>query len=493
MTSAIDLRVGDCLDVFGAEPDESFDAFVPDLPSGTGFMSRSWDKDHGHRDHWIAFWTERLALARRKTKPGGWLLAWALPRTSGWTHRAIEDAGWRVVDCVHHVQGQGWPKNRALLKPAHEHWILASNGQAEELQIDAARVRRDWTERGEAWLRSGHSAKPDAAKIGGAPPGNGINANPLGSWPTNQVLSHCPECRDSGTRKVRSGVLNSLSEVTGNVYGTAKRARPSTGFSADGTETTPAFDCLAGCLACGASTLAPAGGPAPRCGCGEPMVWACPVAEIDAQSRVTKSVGGDPSGEANRNGIYGSRMREAKGHAAGFGDVGGASRYFPCLPGDLLRYQAKTNSAERDAGCEHLYWRVNPRNPFGFDLIDRATWETLPKEERAQGNVHPTVKPLGFLEWGLSLVTPPGGRIGDLTVGSGGTAIAIERLNVSRGLGASFIGADICPEAIRIAEARLAWWRAVRLDTKPRKVAAKGREAPADAQQLALDLLGASR
>lgn len=469
MSGALDLRVGDCMAVFEAEQDASFDAFCCDPPSGINFMSRSWDRDHGGRDHWIRFWSDRFALMRRKAKPGAWSLTWALPRTAHWTAMALDDAGWRIVDCVHHVQGQGWPKNRALLKPAHEHWILASNGPAEELQIDAARVRRDWTERGEAWLRSGHSAKPEAAKIGGAPPGNGINANPLGSWPTNQVLSHDARCSQRGTRKVRGGSNDSVSKARqGTIYGAHVDRRGHDFVSDDGTETTPAYDCLAGCLACGASTLAPAGGTAPRCGCGEPMVWACPVAEVDAQSGFDRCRPGRP-----RSARAGAGWGQTK-TGAEYTDEGGASRFFPCLPGDLLRYQAKTNSAERDAGCEALFWRVNRANPFGFDAIDRATWEALPEDERGQGNVHPTVKPLGFLEWALSLLTPPGGRVGDLTVGSGGTAIAIERLNVSRGLGAKFLGADICPEAILIAEARLAWWRAVRLDTKPRRAPGKG-------------------
>jgi hypothetical protein len=382
--------------------------------------------------------------------------------------------------------GQGWPKNKGLLKPAHEHWILAQNGRGADLQIDAGRVRRDWSERGEAWLRSGHSAKPEAVKIGGAPPGSGINANPLGSYPPNQILSHCPECEERGTRRVRSGVLNSLSEVTGNCYGKASRKHPSTGFSSDGTEATPAYDCLAGCLACGGSTLAPAGGAAPSCSCGAPMVWACPVAEIDAQSGVLTSNG---QAQPYRAGTHGNAYAPASGKVYQPRPTvsGGASRFFPCLPGDLLRYQAKTNGAERDAGCEGLLWRVNKANPFGFDLVDRATFDVLPDdpEVRATGNVHPTVKPVALMEWLCSILTPPGGTVLDPFLGSGGTAIACHRK------GFRFVGIDAAPEAVAIAQARLAWWRAVRLDTKPKRAPRPGTVA-AVVEQGSLFTLGAT-
>jgi site-specific DNA-methyltransferase (adenine-specific) len=87
------LHHGDCLDVMRGMPADSVDAVVCDPPGGISFMSKSWDTDHGGRDQFVAWLTERLAEATRLLKPGGHALVWAMPRTSGWTHRAIEDAG----------------------------------------------------------------------------------------------------------------------------------------------------------------------------------------------------------------------------------------------------------------------------------------------------------------------------------------------------------------------------------------------------------------
>ena len=85
-------------------------------------------------------------------------------------------------------QWDGWG---TALKPAAEFWwmgrkplagTVASNVQEHgtgALNIDACRISADFSERSEAWKRSGHSAKPDAAKIA-APAGNGIETHPGG-------------------------------------------------------------------------------------------------------------------------------------------------------------------------------------------------------------------------------------------------------------------------------------------------------------------------
>jgi site-specific DNA-methyltransferase (adenine-specific) len=99
-----------------AMPADSVDAVVCDPPAGISFMSKSWDTDHGGRDQFVAWLTERLTEATRLLKPGGHALIWAMPRTSGWTHRAIEDAGLIPRDCIVHLFGSGFPKSRNIGK-----------------------------------------------------------------------------------------------------------------------------------------------------------------------------------------------------------------------------------------------------------------------------------------------------------------------------------------------------------------------------------------
>lgn len=471
----IDLRVGDCLDIFGAESDASFDAFVSDWPAGVAFMGRAWDKAHGGRDAWVRAWAERAAMMRRKAKPGAYSLTWALPRTSHWTATALDDAGWVIQDVITHVFGQGWPKGRSALKPASEHWILARNGSGGALQIDAARV-----------ARGSGDVKPFGSpqrSSGGMLNGTG-EARPQfeqhegGSWPPNLMLSHCPECEERGAKSIKgaartgpNGGAHQAGGITrGDMAGLPKGYVLGGNYTApDGTESVPAFDCLAACD-CGLSRLAPAGGEPPRCACGAGMWWACPVAKMDAQSgdrRSTLTGRADPSTShahpaTARPANFFGQMSGGVGDV--YADSGGASRFFPCF-----QYMAKSAGGERHAGCDDLYWRADKRSPFGFVRVSREEWERLPEDERARGNVHPTVKSIALMERLVALVTPPGGRLGDVTLGSGGTAIALHRLNVTRGLGATMLGCDICPETIEISEARLAWWRSVRHDTRPVK------------------------
>ena len=152
----------------------------------------------------------------------------------------------------------------------------------------------------------------------------------------------------------------------------------------------------------------------------------------------------------------------------GLGDTGGASRFYPCFT-----YQAKPATSERDAGLDAFFWRRAPRHPFGFERVDRDEWERLPPADRAQGNVHPTVKGIRLLEWLQRLITPPSGRTADGTAGSGGTAIAAARQ------GFDYLGCDLSAEAIEIARARLAFWRAVPSTATIATLRRPARRAPA--------------
>jgi site-specific DNA-methyltransferase (adenine-specific) len=107
---------GDCLEVLKTLPDNSVDAVVTDPPAGIAFMGKSWDKDKGGRNQWIAWMSEVAAECLRVIKPGGHALVWAIPRTSHWTGTAWEDAGWDCRDKIFHCFGSGFPKSLDVSK-----------------------------------------------------------------------------------------------------------------------------------------------------------------------------------------------------------------------------------------------------------------------------------------------------------------------------------------------------------------------------------------
>jgi site-specific DNA-methyltransferase (adenine-specific) len=131
----------------------------------------------------------------------------------------------------------------------------------------------------------------------------------LGRWPANLVLQHLDGCRQEGEKRVR-GSNSRPSHIgkgregdhTNGIYG-AHASKVTTAYvDEDGTEVVAAWVC------------------APK----------CPVAALDAQSGTSKSSGGRIG---NAQGAYAHQGRTGwgTGHTAGdpgFGDVGGASRFF---------------------------------------------------------------------------------------------------------------------------------------------------------------------
>jgi DNA modification methylase len=151
-----------------------------------------------------------------------------------------------------------------------------------------------------------------------------------------------------------------------------------------------------------------------------------------------KSSGG--SGEASQNpqmdGHTVGWMTGIRANMGGLGDSGSAARYFYC---------AKASRAERDAGL-HGFGATNVND-------GRATSMDTPYQrgDTQRRNIHPTVKPVSLMRYLIRLVTPPGGIVLDNFAGSGttGCGCAVE--------GVDFVGVELAPEHVAIAERRIAW------------------------------------
>ena len=102
------LHLGDCLDVLRTMPDCSVDAVVTDPPYGLAFMGKRWDYDVPSVDVW--------AECLRVLKPGGHLLAFAGTRTQHRMACRIEDAGFEIRDMIAWVYGSGFPKSLDVSK-----------------------------------------------------------------------------------------------------------------------------------------------------------------------------------------------------------------------------------------------------------------------------------------------------------------------------------------------------------------------------------------
>jgi DNA modification methylase len=158
------IHNGDCVEVMAAMPENSVDAIVCDPPYGLEFMGKEWDrlfdtrKAGGMKGGMGSLpgptyqagqpaqqWHQRWATeAFRVAKPGAYLLAFGGTRTYHRLAVAIEDAGWIIRDCLVWAYASGFPKSKALLKPAWEPIVMARKpGPLRELAIDACRIGTD--------------------------------------------------------------------------------------------------------------------------------------------------------------------------------------------------------------------------------------------------------------------------------------------------------------------------------------------------------------
>jgi site-specific DNA-methyltransferase (adenine-specific) len=211
----------------------------------------------------------------------------------------------------------------------------------------------------------------------------------FGRFPANLILTHHSECEFLGYKKVKGQKDNPTNRTQFNgtwneeTTGLRKNTNSSKEGYGDenGEETVENWNC--------------------HCD--------CPIKILDNQSGNLKS--GKPIGIKSKGNGYHGNYGEIP--VSGFGDSGGASRFF---------YVAKASQSERNRGL---------------------------KEEI---NGHPTVKPVKLMQYLVRLVTPPNGICLDPFIGSGTTGIACKLENID------FIGIDITEEYIEISKNRIENW-----------------------------------
>jgi site-specific DNA-methyltransferase (adenine-specific) len=435
MTPSALVICSDCLAGLRDLPDDSIDAVVTDPPSGIAFMGADWDKDKGGRDAWIDWLAEIMREVWRVTKPGGHALVWALPRTQHWTATAVENAGWEVRDVLMHVFGSGFPKSSNVSiqidkqagamghrgKAHHGHATgEVANGRENLNAPHAMPEHKGITPEAKRWAGWGTALKPShEAWI--------LARKPLSGTVAATVLEHGTGALNIDGCRVGTDAQQINAYAGRGPFGDSQKGKEYTSKNVIGRW--PPHLLLSHAAACG-----------------ETCADGCPVAEMDAQSGVLKAGIAGPKSRVFGDGIiYGTSDRKLESESTGYGDTGGASRFFP-----VFRYVAKPSTAEKSAGLGH-------RTPAtGGEATGRKDGSAGLDNPRAGAgrnggalNIHPTVKPRGLMEWLVKLITPPGGVVLDPFTGSGSTGVA------AVGLGFDFIGFEMSEEFAGIARDRI--------------------------------------
>jgi len=424
MTKPFTIHLGDCLEALRGMPDASIDSIVTDPPYGLAFMGKRWDYDVPSVDVW--------AECLRVLKPGGHLLAFAGTRTQHRMAVRIEDAGFEIRDMIAWVYGSGFPKSldvsKAIDKAAGaEREVVGSKlGQPgySMKQNDTDEHRRKAygkftgaeaecaitapaTEAARQWQGWGTALKPALEPIT-------VARKPLAGTVAANVLAHGTGALNiDGCRvgdEVRHAAYTSFAACHGNQLGAPGTAEARRGTQGEVKEYVGRW-------------------PANLIHDGSDEVLAgFPDSNGSGPARKLNR------GAGNRAGDWGMNAKEPDVAALRDAGTGSAARFFYC---------AKASRADRNEGL-----------PSG-DKPAVATGATMREREDADwparnGNPHPTVKPTDLMAYLCRLVTPPGGVVLDPFMGSGSTGKAAVRE------GFRFVGCELDPDYLRIAEARIA-------------------------------------
>lgn len=386
---------GDCLEVLKTFPDNYFDSLITDPPSGINFMSRGWDKDKGGMLNWINWLSEVMNEAMRTMKPGAIGLVWSIPRTSHWTGMALELAGFRIIDIVHHANGGGFPKGQDVSKIIDR--MLGEErevtGISRKMGTNAFGVLNDdnWQPK-EIVFETKSSSELAKQWDGWKTPA--LKPAIEGWWLVQKkcsessivrnILKHC-----TGGLNIEAGRIKVNKDDPNHRKNPTKSGDLKSIFGGIGNVTSPR-----GCKEVGRY---PAN-----------LILSCGIncQENNHAKDCPVTVIGDQSGECKS----GERKREVKyTKAKGFlkkrcanndypESTGTAARYFKQLPFDTdtvnsIYYKAKAST--------------NDRNCKG--LVD---------------NNHPTVKSRHLMAYFIKLITPPNGIVLDPFGGSGTTAVS---------------------------------------------------------------------
>ena len=396
-------------------------------PKGKGFMNKSWDS-------WVpppSLWKE----VYRVLKPGAHGLVFASSRTQDLMSISLRLAGFEVRDTLMYLYGSGFPKshnvslaidkkfghpNRGRAIPTASQYQASDVEEKNKLTSNPVEEYQAKCPEAEKWEGWGTALKPAYEPI------IMIRKPPEGSIADNVMTWGVGAINIDDTR-----VQYDNSE---NIDFTQMHEQKTASYKESG---------WTGHIAKVGSKIQmhkPKGRFPANVILDEEAALA-----VDQQSGIQKS--GRAGKKSRAWGVAGkgqlSSVEDGVGCKAygseGYGDKGGASRFF---------YTSKASKKEKEAGLQDL-----EKKNFGTlnGRIDGSLEKTrTPSGKRA--NHHPTVKPLDLMKYCLRLVCPKDGTVLEPFLGSGSTlcACAVEGVNA--------IGIELNEEYVEIAKKRIAYW-----------------------------------
>lgn len=398
------LYLSECSEQLKKFPEHSFDSLVCDPPSGSlHFMGKNWDSDKGGKHQWIFWMTEVMLEVFRVMKPGAHGLVWAIPRSSHWTAMALENAGFEVRDVITHLFGSGFPKSHDISKAMDKSRGVTRNITSTRIKAgDIKGMNNFGSGRNKAGVKTEiiySSAATDLAKQW---EGWGTALKPASEhW----ILIRKPCSEKTIAKNVEKHGCGGLN-IDASRIGLKKGDQKGDG----GPNASYAGSDFFGEMQSAGNN---------RDGLGRfpsNLVLDEEAAKLlDEQSGILRqcsTIGEFNNKESNKFSFTVGEQPVSKG-IKGFkaNTYAGASRFFYC---------AKASKKDRNEGLE-----------------------------AGEVSKHPTVKSTKLMEYLITLITPPDGKVLDPFMGSGSTGVAAKRL------GFDFTGIEMNEEYFKIAEKRI--------------------------------------
>lgn len=416
MNKPYTLYLGDMLEVLDTLPENSVDAIVTDPPYEISFMSKGWDNTG------IAFNVETWKKCLRVLKHGGHLLAFNHSRTFHRMWVAIEDAGFEIRDTIMWVYGSGFPKSLNIAKAIESKITTGSSNTQEFKKLKGDRID---TKIGYTKAQFNHNARPNDYTNNSKTVVNvqysTEQAKQWDGWGTALKPSHEPICLARKPIAESSIAQNVLKWGVGGINIDECRV---------GSENINVHNAPKGTFAGG-----------------EQGRGSDTESYINHIGRFPANLIHDGSEEVVD--LFPSDFDET-------GIKGSASRFF---------YTSKASQVDRDEGLEEFEEKETRggggRVMQGYNDNDeeqqrlKVAAGKYGAVKTTKRNIHPTVKPTDLMQYLVRLITPKGGTVLDPFMGSGSTGKACMLENLMRDSDYKFIGVDMTPEYIEIAQARI--------------------------------------
>jgi len=461
MADKITLHSGDSAEVLKQYPDNHFDSIVTDPPYGIEFLGKEWDKNTGA----IEVWQECL----RVLKPGGHILAFSAARTYHRLATNLEDVGFEIRDQIMWIYGSGFPKGQDMGKIIEKREGKRANSKSGDIIVnkkggsqtntacntcgktsvqigigfncstEECEMKEKIRPADNEWAGWKTGLKPAHEPIVMArKPFKGSTVDNVLKHGTGAINIHDTRVGDEEVKSIpndqtfhskQTGEVwltpnetTNIGRYPSNVIGEIEGEEQKYFYKPELTEEEVHNPIVMARKPFKGSTV----DNVLKHGTGAINIDDTRVEVTDTQTFANNSVGYKTVPEDKRSGdnIYGFKKQDAD----------------EPIQTPQGRYPANVIMSEEEGKEEYKKYYYCPK---------------VSRKERSVGDItnnHPTVKPVALMKYLVTLVTPKEGKVLDPFNGSGSTGMAVKEF------GGEYVGIDLNPDYIEIANRRITAW-----------------------------------